>query len=127
MDLARGAALAAMAAMLGVPAAAQTAWSAVGRVKVDAEASAGTIEVKWQPSFREIMLCTEGSAIKLDQLVLRFSDGKSQAVKLRARLADDGCSKTVSVSKGRDLATAEVAYDAASLAGGKTRLQLVAR
>jgi hypothetical protein len=127
MSLARSAALAALLGLIAAPAVAQKGWSAVGRAKIDSEAATGTLEVKWQPGYREIMLCAEGNAVKLDTLVLQFRDGKSQPVKLRARLADGGCSKTASVARNRDVATADISYDRASLAGGKTRLQLYAR
>ena len=121
------AAAAALAGMAAAPAAAQSGWLAAGRVKIDAEASAATMEVRWGPKFDEVMLCTEGSAVKLNSATFRYKDGKTKIVKLRARLADGACTKTTSLGRGRDVASVDIAYDPASLQGAKTKIQLVAR
>jgi hypothetical protein len=113
--------------MLAVPAFAQSGWLQVGKAHLDGSAGIGTIEPRWAPNFSEAMLCSEGGAIKVNDATFRMRDGKVQRLKLRVRLADGGCTKAFSVGRKRDVAGVDIAYDAASLGGGKTRLQLVAR
>jgi hypothetical protein len=119
---------AAAAALLAAPAAAQeTGWTTVGRASVDGGAASGSIKVRWDPSFRQGMFCTDGSAIRLGDATLRFEDGTSKVVKVRQKLGDGGCSKPIAVPRKRQVATVDIAYDAATLAGGKAKVQLVAR
>jgi hypothetical protein len=127
MSLARGAALAALGGMLAVPALAQSGWLQVGRTHVDGASATGTIEPRWEPTFSEAMVCTDGGALKVNDVTFRMRDGKTQHARLRLRLADGGCTKALKVGRKRDLAGVDIAYDPASLGGGKTKLQLVAR
>lgn len=128
MSAARMTVIAAAAALLATPAAAQeTGWTQVGRASVGADAASGSIKVRWDPSFRQGMFCTDGSAIRLTDATLRFEDGTSKIVKVRQKLTDGGCSKPVAVPRKSQIATVDIAYDAATLTGEKAKVQLVAR
>ena len=128
MRIARTTGLAAAAAALAVPATAQdTGWTTVGRASVGADAASGSITVRWDPSFRQGMFCTDGNSIKLQDATLRFQDGTTKVVKVRQKLADGGCSRPIAVPRKSDVETVDIAYDPATLAGGKVKVQLVAR
>lgn len=128
MSVARITGMAAAAALLAAPAIAQeTGWTSVGRASVGADAASGSIKVRWDPNFRQGMFCTDGSAIRLTDATLRFEDGTSKVVKVRQKLADGDCSKPVAVPRKSQVATVDIAYDAATLTGQKAKVQLVAR
>ena len=119
---------AAGAALLAASAAAQdSGWTTVGRTAVGPDAATGSIPVKWDPSFRQGMFCTDGSQIRLNDATLRFEDGTAKVVKVRQKLAEGSCSKPIAVPRKSHIATVEIGYDSATLAGGKAKVQLVAR
>ena len=129
MTLARITGLAAAAAaLLAAPATAQeTGWTTVGRASLGPDAASSTMKVRWDPQFRQGMFCTDGHAIKLGDATLRFEDGTAKVVKVRQKLADGGCSKPIAVPRKSHVATVDIAYDSATVAGGKAKVQLVAR
>ena len=128
MRLGRTIVIAAAAAILAGPATAQdSGWSTVGRVTVGPDASSGTMTVRWDPSFRQGMFCADGAGVRLADATLRFADGTSKIVKVRQKLADGGCSKPIAVPRKSQVATLDIAYDSATLNGGKAKLQLAAR
>jgi hypothetical protein len=119
---------AAAAALLAAPAIAQeSGWTTVGRASLGADATSGSIKVRWDPSFRQGMFCTDGSAIRLAEATLRFEDGTSKIVKVRQKLADGDCSKPIAVPRKSQVSTVDIAYDAATLTGEKAKVLLVAR
>lgn len=129
MSLSRNlAALAALAAVAApaAPAAAQPSWTMVGSSRLD-EAGSGTMSVKWQPAFREVMFCADEGNVKLNDAVFRFRDGRTKTLKLRTRIADMDCSRTLGVGKNEDVATIDLSYDPASLKGARTKVSLSAR
>ena len=127
MNMRKAAGLAAMLAACAAPALAQTGWTTVGHAALAAEAGIATITPRWQPQFREIMFCTEDHDVRLLDAAIRFRDGRTQTIKIRARVADGGCSRMASVGRNRDIAGVDIAYDPASLGGGRARLLFSAR
>lgn len=127
MAFPRAAAAAAIVLALAAPALAQSGWTAVGGRAVSGEAGRDTIAVRWQPQFREIMFCVEGRAVRLLDGTVRYRDGRSQSVRVRARIADGACSRMANVGRNRDIATVDIAYDPASLEGGRTEVEVFAR
>jgi hypothetical protein len=127
MNFARWTGLAVAAAAIAAPAGAQSGWTTIGRAAAEPEASTGTMQVRWNASFREGMFCVEGHGVKLTDAIVRLQDGSSKVVKVRETLADGGCSKPVVLPRKADVASIDVGYDAASLRGAKAKLQLTAR
>lgn len=108
-------------------ATAGTGWSTIGSAKFDGGAGTATAQLRWQAAFREMMVCAEGGAVKLGEATLRFRDGSVRVMKLRSRLNDGACTAPLSVGKGRDAASMDLAYEAAATAGGAGKLMLAAR
>ncbi len=127
MAVPKAAVLAAIAMVVAAPAAAQSGWTGVGGRRVGGDAGRGTITVRWQAQFREIMFCVEGRAVRLLDADIRFRDGRSQNVRIRSRIPDGGCSRVSAVGRNRDIATVDIAYDPASLEGGRVDVDLFAR
>jgi hypothetical protein len=117
--------VAALAAAVAAPAMAQ-GWTTVGAGRLD-ESGNGTVKIRWQPEFRNLMFCADEGPVKLDAATLRLRDGSSKVLKLKAAIKDMDCSKTLSVPKNLDIATIDLAYDPASLKGARTKVSLTAR
>lgn len=116
----------AAAAALAAPAAAQSSWTMVGTSRLD-EAGSQTMRVSWQPEFREVMLCADDGDVKLDEATFRFRDGRTKTLKLRSRIANMDCSRTLGIGRNQDVATIDLSYDPASLKGARTKVSLSAR
>ena len=128
MSFARTIVLAAAAAAVAAPAGAQgSGWTTIGRGATEPDSDSGTIAVRWDPDFREAMLCVEGHAIRVAEATLRFEDGSSKVVKLRQLLADGACSKPLAVPRKAKVASVDIGYDGESLAGAGAELQIAAR
>ena len=128
MSFARSIGLAVAAAAMAAPALAQdTGWTTVGRTAVGPDSSSGTIQVRWDPDFRQAMFCVDGHGMRLDQATLRLEDGSTRVVKLRQTLADGACSKPLSIARKTKLAAVDIAYDSGSLDGAQAKVQLTAR
>lgn len=115
-----------VAASLSVSASAQSGWTTVGQVRIGGEASTAAIPVRWQKQFREIMFCLDGPGVRLQTLTLQLGEGRPRAIRFGA-IAAGGCSRPASVGKNKDVTGADLSYDAASLRGAETKVQLVAR
>jgi hypothetical protein len=128
MGFRNAAALAAFVAMSAAPAAAQSGWTGVGWAPASGDSGRVAITAHSDPRFRELMICVEGHAVRLNDAELRFADERRQSIRVRSRLVDGACSRMYALnSRGKAIAAAEITYDAASLAGGTVRVQLFAR
>jgi hypothetical protein len=122
------AAAAAILALTATGAAAQSGWTEIGHGPVSGDSGQATIQGSSSARWRELMICTEGHEIRINDLTLHFADARTQSVRLRARLPLGGCSRMLSMnSRGQALSSVDIAYDSASLAGGTVRAQLFAR
>ncbi|MEA3044496.1 MAG: hypothetical protein QOJ53_126 [Sphingomonadales bacterium] len=122
------AAAAAFVAMTAAPAAAQSGWTGVGWAPASGDSGRVAINAHSDPRFRELMICVEGHAVRINDADIRFADDRRQSIRLRARIADGACSRMYTLnSRGKAIAAADVTYDTTSLAGGTVRVQLFAR
>jgi len=128
MSFRGAAALAVFVAMTAAPVAAQSGWTGVGSAPASGDSGRVAITARSDPRFRELMICVEGSAVRINEADIRFADDRRQSLRLRARLTDGACSRMYTLnSRGKAIAAADVTYDVASLAGGTVRVQLFAR
>jgi hypothetical protein len=114
--------------LAAAPAAAQSGWSMIGQREVSAEADRDTIDVPVQEQHRQLMFCTERHLVHLLDADIRYRDGRTQHVRVRSRIAADGCGRTINLNgRNRDVASMDFTYEAASLAGQRALIQLYAR
>jgi hypothetical protein len=118
----------AAAAMIAVPAFAESGWRAIGHAQAAAGAVSVTISARESGTYREFIVCLDGGPARLTDAIVHYRDNRVQTYRLRARLADGGCSRAVSLS-GRDhaIASLDIGYDPASLQGAGPRLELSVR
>ena len=128
MGIRKASAWAAILGLVAAPAAAQSGWAGIGAAGASGDSGRVTIITRSDPRYRQLMICVEGHAVRLNDAQVRFSDNRIQNVRLRARLADGACSRMIDLSSHRQaIASADITYDVASLAGGTVRVQLFAR
>lgn len=126
MRLARAAGLAAV--LMAAPAVAQSGWSMIGQRDVGPEADHDTINVRVEEQHQQLMFCTERHAIRILDGVIHYRDGRTQNVRVRARLEADRCGRSIELSgRNKDVAGMDFTYEAASLGGAQARVQLYAR
>jgi hypothetical protein len=129
MSFSGRAAVAAAAMIAAAPAAAQSGWTMIGQTAVAADASSGTITPRRSEArHREIMLCVEDRPLRLNDVTIRFQDGRNQNVRLRARIVAGLCGRMIELSVRNQIVDAvEIAYDPVTLEGNRARVQLYAR
>ena len=115
-------------AIAAMPVLAQSGWTHIGEAKAEASAGSATIAAHGNARHRQVMVCVEGHVIRLNDTVVRYQDGRTQTLQLRARIPDGGCSRMAELGgRTRQVASAEVGYDPATLQGGSATVQLFAR
>jgi len=113
---------------LAAPALAQSGWTGIGHAPATPEAGSVTVPARGGARQREIMFCVEGHLVRLNEAVLHYEGGAIQNLRLRQRVADGGCSRMATLSgRNRILTSAVVAYDPATLEGGRTQVQIFVR
>ena len=118
----------AAAAIAAMPALAQSGWTHIGEAAAAASARSATIAAHGDPRHRQVMVCVEGHAIRLTDTMVRYQDGRTQTLQLRARIPDGGCSRMIELTgRTRQIESADVGYDPATLQGGNATVQLFAR
>lgn len=127
----RGAVLAALTAVAGfgpAPAAAQTGFGLIGERALSG-AERDTIPARGGGQYRELRICIDNAPMQLQEVVVRYRDGGSQALRPRARIRSGGCSRTFSlVGRDRDIQAVELGYaPAAQPAATRPTVQLYAR
>jgi hypothetical protein len=122
----KAAALAALVAA-SAPAIAQSGWARVGGSTAEAGAATTSMIPTLEPRYREIMFCVDGHLIRLNDATIHFEGGTQQTVRVRARVADGGCSRMSMIGSRRTIERVEIGYDPATLAGVNARVELYAR
>lgn len=118
----------AAAMIAAMPVLAQSGWTHIGEAAASAGARSATIAARGDPRYRQVMVCVEGHVVRLTDTLIRYKDGRSQTLQLRARVPDGGCSRMIELTgRTREIASAEVGYDPATLQGGSATVQLFAR
>jgi hypothetical protein len=124
----RAAVLAAIAlAVVAVPVLAQPGMGMIGRRLVADTAERDTIPVTGSDHYGTLMICVDDAPIRFQEIVVRYKDGSARNVRLRALVAAGRCSREIELGGRRELAGVEIAYQAASLGGGRALLQLFGR
>ncbi|HEU0100033.1 MAG TPA: hypothetical protein VFQ67_14825 [Allosphingosinicella sp.] len=104
------------------------AWQGIGKGTATPDSGSVAIPARGGPRDRELMICAEGRAIRLNVATLRFEGGATQSLKIGERLADGGCTGGKGFSgRNHSVESIEVAYDKATLAGGTARIELFVR
>lgn len=107
---------------------AQSGWRPLGRAMATADAASVTINAREDGSYREYMVCLEGGPARLTDLVVHYRDNRVQTYRVRARVADGGCSRAANLGgRDRTIATLDIGYDPASLQGTRPRFDLYVR
>jgi hypothetical protein len=128
MNKRMAAAAAALLAVMATGAAAQSGWTDIGRGTISGDSGAVTIQGSSTQRWRELMFCTEGHEVRINEAALHYADNRTQEIRIRARIPLGGCSRMLSMnSRGQVLSSVDLSYDVASLAGGTVRVQLFAR
>jgi len=126
MIMRKAAAIAVLVAA-SAPAIAQSGWAQVGNSLAEASAGTTSMTPTLDPRYREIMFCVDGHLIRLNDATIHFEGGTQQTVRVRARVADGGCSRMSMIGSRRTIQRVEIAYDPATLAGASAHVQLYAR
>jgi hypothetical protein len=128
MSYARSAMLAAIAlAAVAPPVLAQPGMGMIGRRLVADTAERETIPVTGSDHYGTLMICVDDAPIRFQEIVVRYKDGSARNVRLRALVAAGRCSREIELGGRRELAGVEIAYQAASLGGGRAVVQLFGR
>ena len=118
----------AAAMTLAAPAAAQSGWTRIGAGDVGGDSGRATLSARSEPQFRELMICVERHPIRIMETEIRFRDGRTQVVRVRALIDKQDCSRTYRLGgRERDVASVDLTYDAAALDGQTSRVELYAR
>ncbi len=126
MIMRKAAAIAVLVAA-SAPAIAQSGWAQVGNSLAEASAGTTSMTPTLDPRYREIMFCVDGHLIRLNDATIHFEGGTQQTVRVRARVADGGCSRMSMIGSRHTIQRIEIAYDPATLAGASAHVQLYAR
>jgi hypothetical protein len=110
------------------PAAADPAWTRVGQRQVSGSVDRDSIPSQDIARYRQLMICVEEAPIRFVAVTIRYRDGGTQAVGLRALVRAGSCSPDIQL-RGRDrsIEALDFTYEAASLGRGQARVDLFAR
>ena len=125
MRIARAIAMAGLA--LAAPAWAQ-GWTTIGSADIGDPSGQSRIAIRADGPFREIMMCVEQAGLHIQRASISYRDGRTQAVRLRGRVADGDCTRSLPLSgRERVINEIELGFDPASLGSARARVQIVAR
>ena len=128
MRFVTAAALAAIWMAAAAPVAAQTAWVKIGDRRVSDEVDRDTIRARGGEEFRQLMICVEQAPVRFHSITVRFQNGGTQDVRLRALVAAGRCSRFIDLrGRDRDVAAVDFVYESASLRGRPAQIELFAR
>ena len=122
-------AAAAAALLIAAPiAAAETGWTGIGHREVNDSVDRDTIRARGGHMYRQIMLCVERAPVRLYELVVRYRNGGSQNVRIRALVPAGRCSRNIDLrGRNRDIEAVDFTYEAASLGRQRARVELFGR
>ena len=117
-----------MAALaVAAPAWAQ-GWITIGSAEIGDPSGQSTIAIRSDGSFREIMICVEQAGLHIQRASISYRDGRTQPIRLRGRVADGDCTRSLALSgRNRAISAIDLGFDPASLGGARARVQVVAR
>ena len=119
---------AAAAILLAVPAAAQVGWTELGSREVSDRVDRDTIEVRGRQMYSQIALCVERTPVRFYDVVVRFGNGRTQNMPVRALVARRDCTRRLDLrGRQRDIQSVAFTYEAASLGRQRGRVRLFAR
>jgi len=124
-DLAVLAAIALAAA--AAPAPAQPGMGLIGRHQISDAVDHDTIRIIRNEQYVTILLCVDDAPLRVQDLVVRFKNGTAQTVRLRSLIAAGRCSREIALNGRREIAGVDIAYQPASLGGGRAALELFGR
>jgi hypothetical protein len=125
MRIAKAIALAGLA--LAAPALAQ-GWTMIGSAEVGDPSGRTTITLRGDGPFREIMMCVEQAGLDIQRASISYRDGRTQAIRLRGRVGDGDCTRSLALSgRERAISAIDLGFDPASLGSARARVQVVAR
>lgn len=119
---------AAAAILLAVPAAAQVGWTELGRREVSDRVDRDTIMARGRQTYSQIALCVERTPVRFYDVVVRFGNGRTQNMPVRALVARGECTRRLDLrGRQRDIQSVAFTYEAASLGRRQGRVRLFAR
>ena len=129
MSHCKRAAAAAILAILGAtPVAAQSGWSNVGHGSLAGPAGRSTISAHSDPAYHQLMLCVEGHAVRIIDVVVTYADNHSQTIHDGERFAHGECGRMLDLSTHHQAITSvDIVFDVPSLAGATVQVDLYAR
>jgi hypothetical protein len=109
--------------------AGKAAWDYLGEANVDGAADHDRITVtRTEGTFRAIQLRVERAPIEFNRVVVHYSNGQSDPVPVRERIAEGGASRAIDLpGQRRAIQSVEIWYERAKLAGAKPRVTLYGR
>ena len=124
----RAAAAAILAIMAATPLAAQSGWAGIGHGSLAGPAERATISAHGEPAYRELMLCTEGHAVRIVDVVVTYADNHVQTMHEGQRFARGECGRSLSLSAHSQAVTSvDIVFDVQSLGGSTVGVDLYAR
>ena len=121
-------AAAAAAVMVAAPAAAETGWTGLGHREVGDNVDRDTIRVEGRRQFRQVMICVEQAPVRFYELAVRYHNGATQNVRIRALVRAGDCTRNIGLrGRSRDIQAVDFTYEAASLGRGRARVELYGR
>jgi hypothetical protein len=123
---ARIAALAALGAIVAMPALAQTGMGLIGERVVNGT-DHDSIPARGTDRYQQILICVENAPVAFQEVVVRFRNGTSQNVRLRARIAAGRCSREIDIGRDRDIQSIDFTYAPAAPNTGPPTVQVYAR
>jgi hypothetical protein len=86
-------------------------WRTIGFTTVDRGVDRDTIRVRGDARFRAVRLCVFNAPLRMRDIDIRFANGRSQDVRVRARFAPGTCSRVVDLrGRGRDIRSIRMTY-----------------
>ena len=124
----RAAAAAILVIVAATPLAAQSGWATIGHGSLAGETGRATIPVHGEPAYRELMLCADGHAVRIVDIVVTYADNHSQTIHDGERFAHGECGRMFGLTTRRQAMTSiDIVFDVPSLAGGTAQVDLYAR
>ena len=121
--------VAATAMAMALPvAAAETGWTGLGHREVSDSVDRDTITARDRGTFRQIMICVERAPVRFYDVVVRYRNGGTQNVRIRALVRAGRCTRNIDLrGRDRNVEAVDFAYEAASLGRGRARVELFGR
>jgi hypothetical protein len=128
MALMRKMTAAALVLLVAAPAAAQSVWNRVGSRPISDSVDRDAIPVQDGEVYSQIVLCSDGAPLRLNDVTVRFRDGGSQDLAVRDKIERGGCTDSYDLRAPNDRHIDSVAFTYQATSGGRpARVRLMAR